>query len=130
MAHPAADRLRYRPHHGFTHCSVAPNSHGSGCPGMQPEPTRTRLQRGGGVMTRDFRGFGSKGEEKSPNQPQQLPRPEGLGMCMIVENDPKVPWVIAIFLDGPNQGERTYLFPSNWTDEMQERALLEWGVEE
>jgi hypothetical protein len=78
-------------------------------------------------MTRDFRGFGFKGADKSPNQ-LKLPRPDGL-MCMIVENDPKVPWVIAIFLDGPNQGERTYLFPSNWTDEMQDRALLEWGVE-
>jgi hypothetical protein len=109
---------------------MAADTRSSGSPWLLTKPPGIRLQRGGGAMTRDFRGFGSKGEEKSPNQPQQLPRPEGLGMCMIVENDPKVPWEIAILLDEPNRGERAYLFPNDWTDEMQERALLEWGVEQ
>jgi len=48
---------------------------------------------------------------------------------MLVENDPKVPWVVVLMLDGPNKGERAYCFPSGWTPEMQDRALLEWGVE-
>lgn len=69
-------------------------------------------------MNRDFRGFGAEPEVAPP----------GRVIAKIVENDPKVPWAVGVVQNGPLQGERTYLFPPDWTPEMQDRALLEWRV--
>jgi hypothetical protein len=70
-------------------------------------------------MARDFREVRPKPEEVIPFQL----------MAVVVENDPKVPWVVAVFTNGPHKGERTYVFPDGWSSEMQDRALIEWGVE-
>lgn len=71
-------------------------------------------------MTRDFRGFGPEPDVSPPDEMIE---------CIIVENDPSVPWAIGVIQNGRGKGERTYVFPHGWTEEMENRALLEWGEE-